>query len=189
MPKKRGHSKKHSSKARRIILSFAIAVVFAFFVGFAINTFYEPPQWDRYCPSDYKQYNNESACVSVGGKWTNYTDVNTAPVPVAKGNATINITGWCDNYFTCSQKYNDYQNVYDRNVFVICLIIGVVAIILGAFFLAVESVGSGAMGGGVLTIIYGVIRFWGQMSKYFRLIVLGLVLIVLIWIGYKKFRE
>ena len=55
--------------------------------------------------------------------------------------------------------------------------------------LASESVGAGVLGGGVLIVIYGTIRYWGDMSKYLRIIILGIVLFILIWIGYKKIED
>ena len=54
--------------------------------------------------------------------------------------------------------------------------------------LKLETVSSGIMGGGVLTIIYGTLRYWGEMSDIIRWILLGVVLALLIWIGYKKVK-
>jgi hypothetical protein len=44
------------------------------------------------------------------------------------------------------------------------------------------------MGGAVLLIIYGTIRYWGSLSDVWRTIMLGLALVILVWIGYKKLK-
>jgi uncharacterized membrane protein len=69
-----------------------------------------------------------------------------------------------------------------------CIVLGIMALVIGAF-LKLTSVGSGIMGGGVLTIIYGTIRYWGNMPDYGRFTILGIALAILIWIGYKKFKK
>ena len=51
------------------------------------------------------------------------------------------------------------------------------------------SVSSGIMSGGILTIIYGTIRYWSDLPDYGRFIILGLTLIILIWLGYKRISK
>ena len=47
----------------------------------------------------------------------------------------------------------------------------------------------GLMLGGLINIVEGVIRYWSQMNEYLRFIILGILLIVLIWISYKKLKK
>ena len=51
------------------------------------------------------------------------------------------------------------------------------------------SVSAGLMGGGVLTILYGVIRYWTDLPDYGRFIILGIILAILIWLGYKRIKK
>lgn len=83
--------------------------------------------------------------------------------------------------------YRNATNVYNRNVFIITIIAGIMPIIIGSVFIppAVGSVGSGLMYGGILTIIYGTIGYFSDMGKLLRVIVIGIALAVLIWIGFK----
>jgi hypothetical protein len=58
-----------------------------------------------------------------------------------------------------------------------------------AFLLGLEAVSSGLMGGAVMMIIYGSIRYWGNLSNAWRTLMLGVALSVLIWLGYRKLRD
>lgn len=100
-----------------------------------------------------------------------------------------NITEFEREQKDCWDEYDLVREPYERNVFIITLIIGLIAVVIGGLFMKVESVSSGIMAGGVLTLIYGTMRYWGDMHKYLRFTILTIVLIVLIWIGYKKFKD
>jgi len=159
MPKK----KKFTSRLKHNILMIAIAIIFALFVGYGIDTFYEAPEYEDFC-------NESSRAMPVKLNQSDLEEFN------AKQNA-------------CWEKYDAASEPYNRNVFIITLIIGLAAVFIGSFVMKVESVSSGIMAGGVLTLIYGTMRYWGDMHKYLRFTVLTIVLIILIWIGYKKFKD
>ena len=146
------------SKLKRNILTIAIAIIFALFIGYGIDTFYEAPEWEDYCDRFAE--------------------------PLGK-----NITEFEQSQKQCSEEFDAATEPYNRNIFVVTLIIGMIAVIVGGVVLHLESVSSGIMAGGVLTLIYGTIRYWGDMHKYLRFVILTIVLIVLIWIGYKKFKK
>jgi hypothetical protein len=181
MPKAK--PKQKGSRLKQNILTVAIAIIFAFFVGYGVDTFYESPKWEDFCNQTYREILNPNNCEQAGGKWHPYTEKE-MPQHVLG-----NVTGWCDSYYSCQKEFEKVNEVYNRNVFIVCLIAGMIAIIVGGVILSLESVSSGIMGGGVLTVIYGTLRYWGEMSKYIRFVILGLVLAVLIWIGYKKFKQ
>ncbi len=177
-------------KIKQGILAIAIAIIFVMFVAYAIQTFYPSPKWDDYCDIGLDRQNIETqqSCESVGGKWTEYGTVGAEgkPQPKEIDNETIP-EGWCDSQFTCRQEYEDKSEFYNRNVFFIASGIGILTIILALIF-AVESVSTGFLGGGVLLIIYGTIRYWGEMSDVYRTIMLAIALGVLIWTGYKRLK-
>ncbi len=159
MPKK----KRLTSRLKHNILMIAIAIIFALFVGYGIDTFYESPEYDDFC-------NKSTRLHPVKLNQTDMEEFN-------------------EKQNQCWEQYDLACEPYERNVFIITLIIGIIAVFFGSFVLKIESVSSGIMAGGVLTIIYGTLRYWGDMHKYLRFTVLTMVLIILIWIGYKKFRD
>ena len=172
-------------KIRRAILSVAIAIIFVMFVAYAIQSFYPSPKYNDFCSEDlrFKAYNTEKECVAIGGRWTEYD----SEIQVAKPINDEKINGWCETDYECREEYDSARDFYNRNVFFIATFIGLVTIILSLVFV-VEAVSAGFMGGGVLLVIYGTIRYWGEMSDIYRTIMLAVALAVLIWIGYKKLK-
>ena len=73
-------------------------------------------------------------------------------------------------------------------MFIVASGIGIIALIIG-FALGIASVSAGLMGGGVLTILYGTIRYWSDLPYYGRFIILGITLAILVWLGYKRITK
>lgn len=176
------------SKIKKNLLSVAIAIILVLFIAYGINTFYKSPKYDDFCSEEIsmKQAYSEEECLELGGKWEQSI---TRPIekPIESGEATAE--GFCDVQYTCREEYDDAREIYNRDVFFISLVAGLIALIMGGIVLKLESVSIGIMGGGILTIIYGTIRYWGDMSDVYRFIILGVVLGVLIWMGYKKLKS
>jgi uncharacterized membrane protein YkgB len=172
------------SKLKRTILGISIAIILVLFIGYGINTFYKPPKYEDFCEEGItrKIISTEEECLAVGGQW------NVQPETPVGENEPI-IKGFCNPDYTCNKEFRSENEIYNRNVFIVAVILGLISVILGGIILKLESVSSGIMGGGVLTIIYGTVRYWGDLADVGRFIILGIVLGVLIWIGYKKFRK
>ena len=197
------------SKIKHVILAVGIAIVFVFFVGFGISTFYAAPQYEDFCGEREKFVDviTQQDCDELGGKW-NPREI-ARPLPLIENNQllctkisekdkaiTLNcqsqeqITnqGFCDRDFFCRQQFDDVREVYNRNVFIVATGIGIITLIIG-FALKLASVSSGLMGGGILTIIYGTIRYWSDLPDFGRFIILGLTLAILVWLGYRKITK
>ncbi|MAE43229.1 hypothetical protein CMO93_05635 [Candidatus Woesearchaeota archaeon] len=185
------------SKIKIVILGISIAIILAFFFGYGINTFYKPPEHKDYCKEGefypraefyQKPIVDESEkceyiepdeslrleCTEKEGQITPKRDEN----------------GCIESYYCemCYKEFDNIREIYNRNVFIISAILGIISLLIGAF-LKLPSVSSGIMGGGILTIIYGTLRYWGNMPDYGRFTILGIALAILIWLGYKKFKK
>lgn len=169
---KRGHV------VKSVILSIAIALISVFFFVYAIQAIYPGPLSEDYCNYNrpVTMVETRSSCEALNGTWNEY------PKPES------NVTGYCDYYTKCQDNYQNVREPYERNVFFANLIIGIVLVVTG-IFLALPSVSSGLMGGGVIMLVYGTIRNWGNLSDTLRTIMLGIALIILIWLGYKKLNK
>ncbi len=197
------------SKFKHIFLAIAIAIVFVFFTGFGISTFYKTPQYEDFCGEREKfvEIRTKESCDNEGGKW----NLNEVARPLAKiddnqllctktseqddavslncqTQVDIENQGYCDRDFYCREEFDGVRENYNRNVFIIETGIGIIALIVG-FALKLASISSGIMGGGILTIIYGTIRYWSDLPDYGRFIILGITLAILIWLGYKKIKK
>lgn len=131
--------------------------------------------------------------MAKGGQWTEtrpekmiaYKD--NVPVAVSIPGETIN--GYCNENFTCQPKFENANKIYNRNVFVILIILGVL-LVIGSYFVATYgAVSLGFALAGILSLIVGSIRYWSDMDERVRVIMLGIALVALIWYGVKKFRE
>ncbi|MBW2976757.1 hypothetical protein KY347_04905 [Candidatus Woesearchaeota archaeon] len=195
------------SKFKQVLLAVAIAIVLAFFVGFGIAAFYEEPEYEDFCGNvENKQFFIKEECEANGGKWSEYGErpltlkenqyLCTKGIETGTGEFTFNCQtsdeeargGYCDVTYTCRTEFEGVREVYNRNVFIIATIFGLIALITG-FFLKVSSVSAGMMGGGILTVFYGIIRYWSGLQNYGRFTVLGIALAILIWLGYKKLKS
>ena len=172
--------KKGVSRTKATLFSVAVAFVSVFFFAYAVQAFYPAPQYDDFCEMDIspKFIDNEAECVQVGGMWTDYE----------RDSLNMEVSGYCDMYYYCERDYQEVRVPYERNVFFINLGVGVV-LFIGAFFLALESVSTGLMGGAIMMIVYACIRYWGELSDIWRTLILGVALVALIWLGYKKLND
>jgi hypothetical protein len=180
------------SKFRQVFLAIAIAVVFAFFIGFGIEAFYESPKYEDYCEDTFyeKPYPRPVAEESTECKYIEPSDELKLECK-DKGDISANYDeeGCIESYYceTCSKEFRDVSEVYNRNVFIIATIFGIIALVAG-ILLKITSVSSGLMGGGILTIVYGIIRYWSGLQNYGRFAVMAIALVILIWLGYKKLK-
>ncbi|MDO8555557.1 MAG: hypothetical protein Q7R96_00090 [Nanoarchaeota archaeon] len=179
---------------KNISLTIAIAVLFALFIGFAIDAFYPGPEYTTYCKTETQPYAkpyiepyNASACPHI-----NYSDTlqsctsDKGYVAYKTDNNGCQIDPYCE---TCQITYDAANKVYSRNLFFIAAVIGIIAILAGLLFINLEFIASGFMFGGILLIIYGTIRVFGDLSKIMRVVVLFIELVLLVYIGIKKSKK
>jgi len=125
--------------------------------------------------------NNQLRCTKISEEEDSYT------LQCSGLAQTDKVNGYCDEDFFCRQDYDDQREGYDKIVFILTLILGIITIIVSVW-LGLASVSAGLMAGGIITIIYGVIRYWEHSTDVLRFILLGAALAILIWLGYKKLK-
>ena len=162
------------TKIKTILLSLAIAIVLASFVIYFIQTIYPSPDYEDYCGEmrrpieiDKEENITQEICESNNGIWKN---------------------GYCDYYSECQEEYDTVRDKYKLVVFIVAIITGLLSISVG-IILALPSVSSGLMVGGTFLTFYGAAVYWSDLSNWLRTIVLGAVLAILIWLGYKKLQS
>jgi hypothetical protein len=161
------------TKIKSAILALVIAIVFATFVGYAINVFDENPEWDDYCGEfrgpkvvgEEREVVTQESCEAVdGAKWQNE---------------------YCDYNYQCQKEYDEAREKHSLVVFLVAVPAGLIALGVGVV-LGLPSVSSGLMLGGVFSIFYGTVRYWENFSDVIRVVILAISLGLLIWLGYKK---
>ncbi len=156
---------------KKKLVSIAIAIIFVLFVGYGIEVFYPGPDQTF---TGRAPYMSQEACEEIGGTWSEVEKVEGG------------MQGFCDEK-AIWEKERQQRAGHDRIVFIIAAIVGIVAIITG-IVLKTEAVNSGILSGGILLVLYGTIRYWDHANELLKFVWLGIVLGVLIWIGYKKLK-
>ncbi|GEM_PF-1245997 len=175
---------------KNFILGLGIFIVYALVLWQGIQAFYPAPEYDEYCdyiyrtpiakdqadctlPAGFEDVQN--ACYKIGGEFRYEYD----------SSGCIS-GGYCDE---CSIKYNEAQDGYSRNVFVISLIAGILTFVAGFFVLKSEPVGSALLASGLWAVFYGTVWNWRNFGNGLRFGILLLVLLALIWIAVRLNRQ
>lgn len=186
----------------KIFLAIGIAILLAVFVGYGLHVFYPKPIYGYTDTSScYSQYACQNLTAQCDSSFNASNDSAVKAIPTPYNDACYQQVYASADYKkcmvdqqTCVDKLNQNSEnfIHDRNSFYILVLIGIAAIIAGTMFWKKEGVGSGFLGGGVLIVLWSLVwtfDYWTTLNKYFRLIAVGVVLALLIWIGYKKIEQ
>lgn len=180
---------KKESKLIKWAIIFGIVIVLNMFFNYAISLVYKEPTSPYANQAQIvSNYANQADCLAVGGQWSE-GDANYpkgAPVPVGIGTQVYK--GSCDPYFTKQKDFENAQKIYQRNLFIILSVLGVVSLITGAFMIN-EIVSLGLSWGGVISLIIASMRYWSTADNLIKVIILGVALGALIWLAIKKFGK
>jgi hypothetical protein len=161
-------------KIVNIILGLGTAIILGALINLGIRAFYPEPM-----SPDYNAF--------VKPMMAPY------PAPCAAGDtACIKATNdysvqqqaQQDAFNQKQKEYGDAMSVYNRNLFIIANIVGIIVFITGFWLIfttaiATQSVPIGAMIAGLWSIIYGYIRGWGSIDDRLKFFV-GLVVAALV---------
>ncbi len=182
---------------QKTFIAIAIAVVFATFISYGVSVIYEQPKYDfsdndcgvkydcykpmRECEAEFIQNKSSEGLTPILEPNDCYTALQKDP---AYKECII-------NYDICNEEFTKSSPQYRhaRNTFFILLFLGLIAIVAGGMFLKLEILGSGFIGGGVIIILWSIIRsglYVYHLDKHMKLAGLGIVLATLVYMGYKK---
>jgi len=177
-------------------LALGIAIIFTVFIAYGLYAIYEPPKYETNtstCDEEYRCHDYIDKCQTTrkaAGK-----DMN-EPL-IIEENCYEEVEKNAE-YQQCREQYDECESEYKkttdrykhaRNSFYILLVIGMAAIIAGVFLSGLEGIGSGFIGGGVLVVLWTLPytwEYWFELHKYTKVAALGLVLALLVYLGYKK---
>jgi len=164
-------------------LVLAIAIVSNLFINYALSLAYKEPTWDAFCPQQQviNPVTTEQECVSKGGQWNGNVPFAPDGKPMSKG--------YCDPNYTCQNNYNSARDIYERNVFVTLVVLGVILIIAGVFTAGGSVLRTALSLSGSLSILIASIRYWHVAHDWLKVLILGVALAALITLAVKKFRS
>jgi hypothetical protein len=169
-------------------LIVGIAIVVNLFIFYLVDALYKEPIYTDFCPERQvnKLIESEAACLEVGGQWNENIDVQK---PVELQMYPTRPIGYCNIDYTCNKQFEDVVKVYNRNVFVVFVVAGILLLAGSAYLGGAEAVSLGLSFGGVISLIIGSMRYWSDMNDILRVIVLGVALAALIYVAWKKFQD
>lgn len=179
------------SKARKWVLAIGIAIVLAMFVNYGIQTFYKAPKYEDFCSDQiYARpimpvYKENCTAVQVDAALQKNCTSSKGSIEYNYDSLGCATDAFCS---TCNRDWSNVNDDYNKNVFIVLVVIGALSIIAGVL-LKVDSVAIGFLIGGILNIIIGTIRYWSGLQDVGRFLILGAVLGLLIWVGIKKVRD
>lgn len=171
------------SRILKWILIFGIVIVLNLFFNYALSLVYKNPSYDSFCPNNLKvieNINDKDQCVNMGGQWT----VESKSVSKETG-----IKGYCDQQFTCRNNYETAHKIYDRNVFITLVILGVICVLLGNFISGNNLISVALSLGGVFSFVIASMRYWNSADDLIKVVILFISLSILIYIAIKKFKN
>lgn len=162
-----------------------IMIVLNLFFNYALSLVYKSPDYNAFCPTSQVVVSpdNQSECVAEGGQWNQntYYGPNPAGEKVPQG--------YCDLQYTCRAEYETANKSYQRNVFVILVVLGALSVAVGNFFASNPVISSGLSLAGVLSFLIASMRYWSSANDLIRVIILAIALGLLFYVAMKKFKN
>lgn len=173
--------------SRFVNWGFAIAFIILvnLFLYYTINVISPEPRYENFCPIHNESYMTAETCVSAGGQWTNF---QMSPKEVTDAVKTNSPLGWCDADFTCRQTFESTTSTYNKNVFVVMIVVSLVLMIIG-IFIKLEILSISLTWSGVVALIVATIRFWSDAGNGLKVVILGIGIVVLLWLAIKKLKD
>jgi len=173
---------------KKVAMILAITVLLPLFVGLFTDAVYQQPKYETYCNASLNSYPQKAIPASPVNCTMNYGQTQDQCYN-SGGQPEFNYTdAGCQVYSSCnycSKNYTDATQKYNRNIFFILLPVGLIVVILGLYLL-VDYLGAGLMFAGLIIMFYATFRYFSDMSKLLRALVILVELLVIMWIGYKK---
>ncbi|MBT3866109.1 hypothetical protein HOF78_03350 [Candidatus Woesearchaeota archaeon] len=178
-------------KVKELLMSLAIAVMAALFIGLFFDAIYSAPEYEDFCGLDGPRAFKDrfevppETCENVYFVY----EEEISQCNLAEGSPRFDYDEeGCQVYSDCnycSSEFSAANEEYNRNLFFIISPIAIALILIGLFY-SFEVAASGFMFGGVLLLIYSTGRYFSDMSKFMRVFVVFIELVLLLWIAKKK---
>jgi hypothetical protein len=202
----------------KAFLAIGISLLLAVFFAYAVYVIYEPPveYGQNTCYTQYDCYSKTQICYAKYNCYGEYPGKGYPSMPVYYNN-TINETeiqvcaeeqNKCILGIETSTEYKEcFENqaacikeslktdphyIYSRNTFYIFAAISLITIFVGMSLIVLEGIGSGLIGGAILLVFWNIGYSWeyvSNLNKYIKLVLLGMILALLIYLGYKRIEK
>jgi hypothetical protein len=167
-------------------LTVGIVIVMNLFFNYSISFIYNEPDYTDFVKTSQvvEEIKDQESCLALGGQWNPNTVIEKN-----QNNVLEKISnGYCDVNYTNQKNYEGAIKLYERNVFITLVVLGVLSIVAGAF-ISVSVLPVAFSWGGVLSLVIASIRYWNSADKLIKVLILACALGALIWLAVKKFNQ
>ncbi len=175
---------KHPKFVRWALL-IGIVIVLNIFFFVVVQIVIPTPKYSEYCPQPVTQAHTAATCDAQNGVWTKIPPLpSTSNTGIIKEN-----TGYCNYYTKCQVQYDAASSRAHLYSFVLLMVLGIISLVIGVVPIGASIVSSGLSYGGVLALIIGSTQYWGSAEVWLRLVISGIALGVLIYLGMRRFKD
>ena len=151
------------SKIAKWSLIFGIVILLNLFINISLDLIYQSPSYNDFCSNELRYPQAE---VSEEEMQKNYEEQQ-----------------------KCSDEYQSARESFEKNVFITLIAIGVVIYLVSLIGKLNYVLSTSLSFAAVLNFIIASMRYWSSANEFFKLIILGIALAILIGIGIKKFKD
>jgi small-conductance mechanosensitive channel len=171
--------RKQSTLVRYAVLG-GIVILINLFAVYALQVAYPEPLYENFCKVEQvkQSFANEEECVGNGGQWN-----------ASVGQGETLSSAYCNADFTCSKDHQQAYSLYSRNVFIVFVALGLFLLAGSLFIPGSTLVSSGLSFAGILALIIGSLGYWSDMNDILRLVILGVALVTVLYLAWKKFED
>ncbi|HYD02785.1 MAG TPA: hypothetical protein VEC16_00645 [Alphaproteobacteria bacterium] len=172
--------------AKKLAMVLAILALLPVFVVLFVDAIYAEPKYEDFCNSS-RYYYPEKVGVNCTAMAYDarvdqcYRDGGFAEFKYDEDGCQLGF----DSCNYCGKEHNEATSKYNRNVFFIILPVGLVIVLIG-IYLTIDYIGAGLMFAGLITMFYATLRYFSELSKLGRALIILAELLLIMWIGYRK---
>jgi len=184
---------------RKIAIIFVVGILFSIFVWALAEAIHPSPRYEDFCTGNERFAVPLSKVDREGVDCPDFTGPTIAEQDTCEeqhGNINYRYdesscaVSW--NCQTCNYQYQEAQKQFNLSFFIISSILGLIAIGIGLYLPGDKIshwVASGFMLGGIISLFIGTARYFGDLGRYTRPVIILLELIIVIYIFYKKMKK
>jgi hypothetical protein len=172
---------------KRVAMIIGITILLPLFIGLFFDALYPTPEYNDYCNYIYPEGPTKAVPPNTCPEFYSTAQAQECSRNEGEPRFTYDANG-CqvfDKCDYCNKEYRNAEEVYNRNLFFILAPVGLAIVIIGIYF-TVEYMGAGFMFGGLITLFYATVRYFSDMSKMLRALVILVELLIILWLGYRK---
>lgn len=181
---------------KKLGIVLTIAILFGVFIFSLINAFYERPEYGDFCSDEpyiqnvYSEAKTNCTTININNSEKDFCNKNKGElIPVYEYGCVAGFK--CE---TCMKEYDLARKNYEFFVFIMSSLIGLVAVLLSIYLPFKENslkewILTGFMIGGLAAIFIGTGRYFNDLHRILRPIIIFIEILLVIFVSYKKVKK